>query len=426
MYKDISFIFLYNLAMRFEVKIENHQRLEQFLNRVNTLRHWNLYNEDQQTASLQERRGVVDISYLALLKHIAIGGNGYSRGGFQDINLNLITQNNNIDIRIDEYYNRVRSRVFLFRNFIKKFWLCLDFIGSFFSDEELSLLWNWNFPELLWQNHQRNNFILRGFSDFSDKGVRSYKIWQGVASYLSSEIDNVFFLLPYDEVKRQISRQARENNQQDPFDQDWEWNNRPDLVGFYLHEGEPSPIVIEAKGYSNKPSNTQINNWKIQAASSGIQVPYSVVAATYHLYKKWHSPKCLYKDPKTLPGYELTNKDYARLLNVYYQPFNDLVKNFENFLQEKEIQGVKYCFLNIWELLSKIPCLYNLLDCLDYHYLYRSCFSFISQHNLYLRKDFLYTDWANKKDFSLFKEHHKIQEPNLYIDYDWIWFGIED
>lgn len=121
MYKDISFIFLYNLAMRFEVKIENHQRLEQFLNRVNTLRHWNLYNEDQQTASLQERRGVVDISYLALLKHIAIGGNGYSRGGFQDINLNLITQNNNIDIRIDEYYNRVRSRVFLFRNFIKKF-----------------------------------------------------------------------------------------------------------------------------------------------------------------------------------------------------------------------------------------------------------------------------------------------------------------
>ena len=272
--------------------------------------------------------------------------------------------------------------------------------------------------------------ILRGFSDFSDKGVRSYKIWQGVASYLSSEIDNVFFLLPYDEVKRQISRQARENNQQDPFDQDWEWNNRPDLVGFYLHEGEPSPIVIEAKGYSNKPSNTQINNWKIQAASSGIQVPYSVVAATYHLYKKWHSPKCLYKDPKTLPGYELTNKDYARLLNVYYQPFKDLVKNFKFLLQEKEIQGVEYCFLNIWELLSKIPCLYNLLDCLDYHShhykLYRNCFSFISQHNLYLRKDFLYADWTNKIDFSLFKKHYKIQEPNLYIDNDWIWFGIED
>ena len=396
------------LAMRFEVKIENHQRLEQFLNRVNTLRHWNLYNEEQQTLSPQDRSWVVKISYLALLKHIAIGGNWYV-----DRNFLFLQKNDWQDKEYYKAYNKARSPKYLMNRFRK-------IISIAFGMRDNINMWS-------------KNFIVNDrFVEKTEQGDLSTKIWQGVASYLASEIDNVFFLLPYDEVKRQISRQVRGNNQQDPFNQNWKWKRRPDLVGFYLHEGVPSPIVIEAKGYSNKPSDTQINNWKIQAASSGIQVPYSVVAATYHLYDPDTSPKCLYKDPETLPGYELTNKDYARLLNVYYQPFKDLVKNFKFLLQEKEIQGVEYYVLNLGKILSEIPYVYNLLKCLDYQYphldyhYYRNCFSFISQHNLYLRKDFLYADWTNKIDFSLFKKHYKIQEPNLYIDNDWIWFGIED
>lgn len=45
--------------------------------------------------------------------------------------------------------------------------------------------------------------------------------------------------------------------------------------------------------------------------------------------------------------------------------------------------------------------------------------------SLYLRKQFVdFDDWRNWLSFM--SEGAKIQEPKLYIDYDWIWFGIED
>lgn len=407
--------------MRFDVSIQDHQRLRPFLNRYrNTVNwDWTLRNEiisyDKEWLELLSVDGSVNIPYLVLLKHIAIGGNGYSRRIPRDFNLSANVGEESYNF--DNQYRRTRSLFYKFGKTLKTIWIFFDFFDFFEFFEFFSFSDNYK-------------FIPRWSLDYTEKQYMSYRIGQWLASYLSSEIDDVFFLLPYDEVKRQIPRQVRENNQQDPFDQNWDWNNRPDLVGFYLHEGEPLPIVIEAKGYSNKPSNTQMNNWKKQAASSGIQVPYSVVAATYHLYKK--RPKCLYKDPKTLPGYNLTNKDYARLLNVYYQPFKNLVKKFKFLLQKKKIQGVEYYVLNLGKIWSEIPCMYNLLECLDYQYphldyhYHRNCFSFIGQHNLYLRKDFLYADWTNKIDFSLFKKRYKIQEPNLYIDNDWIWFGIED
>ena len=70
--------------MQFNVSIKDHRRLHPFLERNNNTGNgdWDLENEiisyDKEWSELLSVDGSVDILYLELLKHIAIGGDLYT------------------------------------------------------------------------------------------------------------------------------------------------------------------------------------------------------------------------------------------------------------------------------------------------------------------------------------------------------------
>lgn len=400
--------------MHFDILIKDHTRLEQFYNRV--WENWNLHFTNQNENELyQDANWYVNISYLALLKHIAIGGNWYSRMLLREFNLNVTSHR--------EVYN--------FNNEYEETTLPFFWIGKVFKTIGILL----EFFDFFSFTHM-NNFIPRWFLDKTEKRYMSYRIGQWLTCYLASEIDNIFFSLPYDEIWENLSREVRNQIREFRRTQNIRAWSSPDLIGFFLDEDTVRSIALESKGLSRSihipnnmediADNSPIRNWKNQSRASWIQVEYWVVSATYDLYQENTCPKCLYYDPNWGKWYQLKKEDYIKLLNTYYQPFRDLIRHFGFALLEKNIQGVDYYVLNLGRILSKTPCLSNLWKCLDYYHLHYNCFSFMSHHNFYFRKDFLDIDWETEKDFSIFKKHHKIQELNLYIDNDWIWFGIDD
>lgn len=376
------------LLMFFEVSIKDHRRLRPFLDRYRNTgnRDWYLRSVtshyDEMWLELLSVEAFVGISYPALVKHIAIGGNWYV-----DRNFLFLQRSNWQDERYYKAYNKARSPKYLMNRGRK-------IISIVFGMRD---------------NMWKNNFIVNDrFVEETEQGDLSTKIGQWITSYLASEIDNAFFSLPYDHVKRILNLPTG--------------GKKPDLVAFIWDDQEHAPfcILLEAKGRSNKNiAPNEIEEWKEQknADREGLDVEYGVISATYNLYNKDEIPKCLYIDPEGSSGYKLINKDYGRLLNAYYRPFKHLIKNFESVLEEVEISEVKYYVLKLGKVLSELPYKH-----LDYHLLW-----YIGQHNFYLRKDFLETDWEKKENFSVFNEQKKIQgNNNLYIDYDWIWFGIED
>lgn len=366
-----------------------HRRLRPFLKRQEILKKekrnkWKLWK-----ATLNKPRwkflsveGSVDISYLELLKHIAIGGNWYVDRSF------LFLQKNDWQDKEKYYeaYNKARSPKYLMNRFRKIISIAFGMRDNMWS----------------------NNFIVNDrFIEETEQGDLSTKIWQGVASYLASEIDNVFFSLPYDHVMRMLKLPTG--------------GKKADLVAFIWQSYVgPFCILLEAKGRSDKniaPNQIQIKEWKKQknAHKKSLKAKYGIVSATYNLYHEDESPKCLYVDPEVRSGYELTREDYGKLLNLYYAPLKTLIHTFE----KKEIKEIEMKIHNGEEEEIKKQEFYiiKLKDIFD---------DIVDEKiSLYLRKQFVdFDDWRNWLSFM--SEGAKIQEPNLYIDYDWIWFGIED
>lgn len=123
----------------------------------------------------------------------------------------------------------------------------------------------------------------------------------------------------------------------------------------------------------------------------------------------------MYIDPEGSSGYELKIQDYGKLLNLYYAPFKTLINTFE----KKESKKIEMKIRNGEKEEIKKQEFYIIR--------LKDIFGDIVDENisLYLRKEFLdFDDWRNSRSFM--SEGAKIQEPNLYIDNDWIWFGIED
>ena len=374
--------------MLFEVSIKNHRRLRPFLKRQEILKKekrnkWKLWK-----ATLNKPRwkflsveGSVDISYLELLKHIAIGGNWYVDRNF------LFLQKNDWqnEEKYYEAYDKARSLKYQINRFRK-------IISTAFGMRD---------------NMWSNNFIVNDrFVEKTEQGDLSTKIWQWITSYLASEIDNVFFSLPYDHVMRMLKLPTG--------------GKKADLVAFIWDDQKhtPFPIVLEAKGRSDEDiAPNQIKEWEKQknAHKKSLKAKYGIVSATCNLYHEDKSPKCLYVDPEVRSGYELTREDYGKLLNLYYAPLKTLIRTFE----KKEIKEIEMKIHNgeKEEIKKQEFYIIKLKDIFD-DIVYENI-------SLYLRKEFLdFDDWRNSRSFM--SEGAKIQEPNLYIDNDWIWFGIED
>lgn len=364
--------------MRFDVLIKDHQRLRPFLNRYRNTgnRDWDLENEiinhDEEWSELLSVDGSVNIPYLALLKHIAIGGNWYIHR--LHIPRNEIFHNFRT---IEDAYNQACSQEFIRRWDRRFIATCL------YMRNNIGVL----------------NFVTDWFTESTEERWLSYKIGQWVATYLASEIDNVFFSLPYDYVREILNLPTG--------------GRKPDLVAFIWDDQEHAPfcILLEAKGRSNKNiAPNKIEEWKEQknADGGGLETEYGIVSATYNLYNENENPKCLYIDPKWSLGYKLDIKDYGRLLNLYYAPFKGLI----SYLKEK--------WIKIWTSIAEEK-EYYVISLNDLY-----CDKMVNDNlSLYLRKQFVdVDDWRNSRSFM--SEGAKIQEPNLYIDNDWIWFGIED
>lgn len=406
--------------MKFKVSIINHRRLRPFLKRAEKGK-WVLWKEklNKPRWKFLSVEGSVDISYLELFKHISIGGDLYTS---REIESDL--EGGTIEFKkwTECWKDNESLSLFGFSDNEKYQKAYKEATSEQFLKDWIDKI-KWSYLKI------KNNLEEKNFKKMRDEtktGYLSYEIGQWIATYLASEIDNVFFTLPYDYVCKILELDKEKNIDTNKTKKKADkTKKKADLVAF-IWQGVwekksyrgPFCILLEAKGRSNKNiTSNQKEKWKEQknANKKELEAKYGIISAIYNLYDKDENPKCLYIDPERSSGYKLEIEDYGKLLNLYYAPLKTLIRT----LEKKEIKEIEMKIHNGEKEEIKKQAFYIIRLKDMFHDIVDEKIS------LYLRKQFVdFDDWRYWSSYM--SEGAKIQNDNLYIDYDWIWFGIDD
>lgn len=181
-------------------------------------------------------------------------------------------------------------------------------------------------------NHNRFSQPPTELSDPTEVAQFSNVVGKAIADFLSKKISNSIFTVNYEAAMRLVNPPLRIGRR-----------SRPDLIAFTQNSlnAPNSMFAIEAKGFTAGAGS--MAKHKRQSQTGGIPVNYSVACISYELYQQ---VKCNYHDPFN-DTVEFDRRLLSELTKKYYLGLSGFVRSDFFRTQEMEIQGENFYSIDL-------------------------------------------------------------------------------